>query len=90
MAHDRVPPPGYVECFEPNVGEPLSFNVHNFAIPDLLRYESREFEIVERPERMTSSRIEACEQYWRASIGAGLRSEPGQSLDKSLESGLEP
>ncbi|HSF16767.1 MAG TPA: hypothetical protein VLK65_14555 [Vicinamibacteria bacterium] len=90
MAHDRVPPPGYVECFEPNVGEPLSFNVHNLAIPDLLRYESREFEIVERPEPMTSSRIEACEQYWRASIGAGLRSEPGQSLDKSLESGLEP
>jgi arabinofuranosyltransferase len=48
MAHDRAAPPGYVECFQPNV--------------EILA--GRRVEVIPRPRLLAASDIAACEQRW--------------------------
>jgi arabinofuranosyltransferase len=50
MAHDRKPPPGYVECFRPNVGLHLQYGIY----------------LIPRAHPLTEPDIIACEdQFWQ-------------------------
>ncbi len=66
MAHDRLPPAGYVECFRPDILNPPGGAVRHMVEAELLEYESGPF--TRRPRRppLTSSDIEGCERTWRA------------------------
>ncbi len=58
MAHSRVPPPGYLACFEPNVT-----GRYDSGKPELL--------IRKRERPMTAERIRACEKRYIERLGGG-------------------
>jgi arabinofuranosyltransferase len=52
MAHDREPPPGYAECFRPNV----------FLVGE------GKIEVYRRDQELTAAEIEQCERRWTAQM----------------------
>ena len=67
MTHDREPPPGYVECFAPNVEKPLS-SLREHDLEELAAFSAPPFRVRPRKEPLTGEDIAACERTWRERI----------------------
>jgi len=59
MAHDRQPPPGYLECFDPNV----------------YLLERQQVRVTRRRRPLTASGIRACEDLWARRLGLQPRDD---------------
>ena len=59
MAHDRIPPPGYAECFSPNVEPRVSLDYYESKqqVTSMRRY----IRISPRAEPLTAQKIRECE-----------------------------
>ena len=68
MAHDRVPPAGYLECFKPNLDIERR-RLWKLDVAGLATHRSAGFEILPRGTPLTARDIEACEHRWRAKLG---------------------
>ena len=68
MAHERRAPPGYVDCFAPNV---------------FLKPGGGGVRLVERQEPLTAERIEACERDWAARAVFRRRRKRGRARGRT-------
>jgi hypothetical protein len=64
MAHDRLSPRGYLDCFEPNLVF-TSPGLLDLDVEALATFESPGFTVLPRKSALTAEKIEDCELRWR-------------------------